>query len=155
MEGEFSEARQLINCLTVRWLSSRHHWKGSSVSVMCCVHSISLILFNLYENPAKSITALHLMVPEIWGKKASKKGKDEMTLPFVSQVWFFKSQIAMSHCSFLPWFQLLEFSVVSSLVAAHVERSHGLEMTIVLVGEGNGTPLQYCCLENPMDGRAW
>ena len=24
-----------------------------------------------------------------------------------------------------------------------------------LVGEGNGTPLQYCCLENPMDGGAW
>ena len=22
-------------------------------------------------------------------------------------------------------------------------------------GEGNGTPLQYTCLENPMDGRAW
>ena len=22
-------------------------------------------------------------------------------------------------------------------------------------GEGNGTPLQYCCLENPMDGGAW
>ena len=21
--------------------------------------------------------------------------------------------------------------------------------------EGNGTPLQYSCLENPMDGRAW
>ena len=25
----------------------------------------------------------------------------------------------------------------------------------VLIGEGNGTPLQYSCLENPMDGRAW
>ena len=25
----------------------------------------------------------------------------------------------------------------------------------VLDGEGNGTPLQYSCLENPMDGRAW
>ena len=25
----------------------------------------------------------------------------------------------------------------------------------VLIGEGNGTPLQYCCLENPMDGGAW
>ena len=24
-----------------------------------------------------------------------------------------------------------------------------------LVGEGNGNPLQYSCLENPMDGRAW
>ena len=27
-----------------------------------------------------------------------------------------------------------------------------LEMTL---GEGNGTPLQYSCLENPMDGGAW
>ena len=23
------------------------------------------------------------------------------------------------------------------------------------VGEGSGTPLQYSCLENPMDGGAW
>jgi len=23
------------------------------------------------------------------------------------------------------------------------------------VGEGNGTPLPYSCLENPMDGGAW
>ena len=22
-------------------------------------------------------------------------------------------------------------------------------------GEGNGNPLQYCCLENPKDGGAW
>ena len=25
----------------------------------------------------------------------------------------------------------------------------------MLMGEGNGTPLQYCCPENPMDGGAW
>ena len=25
----------------------------------------------------------------------------------------------------------------------------------MLGGEGNGTPLQYSCLENPMDGGAW
>ena len=24
-----------------------------------------------------------------------------------------------------------------------------------VIGEGNGTPLQYSCLENPMDGEAW
>jgi len=24
-----------------------------------------------------------------------------------------------------------------------------------LIREGNGTPLQYSCLENPMDGGAW
>ena len=29
--------------------------------------------------------------------------------------------------------------------------------TVVCIchGEGNGTPLQYSCLENPMDGGAW
>ena len=26
---------------------------------------------------------------------------------------------------------------------------------MVILGEGNGTPLQYSCLENPMDGGAW
>ena len=26
---------------------------------------------------------------------------------------------------------------------------------MVFFGEGNGTPLQHCCLENPMDGGAW
>ena len=25
----------------------------------------------------------------------------------------------------------------------------------MIYGEGNGTPLQYSCLENPMDGGAW
>ena len=28
-------------------------------------------------------------------------------------------------------------------------------MLQLLRGEGNGTPLQYSCLENPMDGGAW
>ena len=28
-------------------------------------------------------------------------------------------------------------------------------MFICYEGEGNGTPLQYSCLENPMDGGAW
>ena len=25
----------------------------------------------------------------------------------------------------------------------------------IYMGEGNGTPLKYSCLENPMDGEAW
>ena len=28
-------------------------------------------------------------------------------------------------------------------------------MLVDLVREGDGTPLQYSCLENPMDGGAW
>ena len=31
----------------------------------------------------------------------------------------------------------------------------GLGQARVLLGEGNGTPLQYSCLENPIDGGAW
>ena len=30
-----------------------------------------------------------------------------------------------------------------------------LEIMQSKLGEGNGTPLQYSCLENPMDGGAW
>ena len=30
-----------------------------------------------------------------------------------------------------------------------------LDTTQQLNGEGNSTPLQYSCLENPMDGGAW
>ena len=30
-----------------------------------------------------------------------------------------------------------------------------LENSAVATWEGNGTPLQYSCLENPMDGGAW
>ena len=30
-----------------------------------------------------------------------------------------------------------------------------LALTVIQIGEGNGTPLQYFCLENPMDGGAW
>ena len=28
-------------------------------------------------------------------------------------------------------------------------------LLLLLLGEGNGTPLQYSCLENPTDGGAW
>ena len=34
------------------------------------------------------------------------------------------------------------------------ERLH-FHFSLSCIGEGNGTPLQYSCLENPMDARAW
>ena len=33
--------------------------------------------------------------------------------------------------------------------------SSSIHIFIHINGEGNGTPLQYSCLENPMDGGAW
>ena len=36
----------------------------------------------------------------------------------------------------------MKFSIVGKLLC-------------IIIGEGNGTPFQYSCLENPMDGGAW
>ena len=45
-------------------------------------------------------------------------------------------------------------------VQAGFRKSKGTEDQIsnicsIIDGEGNGNPLQYSCLENPMDGEAW
>ena len=44
------------------------------------------------------------------------------------------------------------FSNVRTLFAICIS---SLVMSVYMFGEGNGTPLQYSCLENPMDGGAW
>ena len=50
----------------------------------------------------------------------------------------------------------------ASLVAQTVKNLPAMQETMVQSlgqedppGEGNGNPLQYSCLENPMDGGAW
>ena len=50
----------------------------------------------------------------------------------------------------MPIFSLLVFNVTLLLNQALIYVFLGLH-----IGEGNGTPLQYSCLENPMEGRAW
>ena len=49
------------------------------------------------------------------------------------------------------------------MVLCHYDRKFSLTFSSVfqimtpipLLGEGNGNPFQYSCLENPMDGGAW
>ena len=43
----------------------------------------------------------------------------------------------------------------SHMVSGFFLKTFFLLSSIVCVGEGDGTPLQYSCLENPMDGGAW
>ena len=43
---------------------------------------------------------------------------------------------------------------MSTLTLPFYFKSHYIESN-KHYGEGNGTPLQYSCLENPMDGGAW
>ena len=47
---------------------------------------------------------------------------------------------------------------VASSLAFSLYSNTNLSIKLSLItffGEGNGTPLQYSCLENPMDGGAW
>ena len=44
---------------------------------------------------------------------------------------------------------------VSQIQGWHSINRKLMNRTILFLGEGNGTPLQYSCLENPMDGGAW
>ena len=63
------------------------------------------------------------------------------------------------------WFFFVFFCIIfvlSSLVAQMVKRLAYNVGDLGLIpglgrssGEGNGNPLQYSCLENPMDGGAW
>ena len=50
-------------------------------------------------------------------------------------------------------------SLVNKQKAADTPESPGtftsISTTYLELGEGNGNPLQYSCLENPMEGGAW
>ena len=41
------------------------------------------------------------------------------------------------------------------LSPGHITASPVLPFLMTEYGDGNGTPLQYSCLENPMDGGVW
>ena len=43
---------------------------------------------------------------------------------------------------------------MGSLESDTTKRLH-FDFSLSCIGEGNGTPLQCSCLENPMDGGAW
>ena len=58
------------------------------------------------------------------------------------------------------WIVVFLFSFISthiliSSVICWLFRNVFFRLHMFVFGEGNGTPLQYSCLENPMDGGAW
>ena len=48
--------------------------------------------------------------------------------------------------------RILPIPITKSLLSKAIT---WIEAISISYGEGNGTPLQYSCLENPMDGGAW
>ena len=48
-----------------------------------------------------------------------------------------------------------KFQSQRKVIPKNAQTTAQLDSSHMLVGEGNGTPLQYSCLENPMDRGAW
>ena len=67
----------------------------------------------------------------------------------------------ISMCPQLKWWvreALAESLKLQNWVGLILEKAfqdYVLKIPIASWGEGDGSPLQYSCLENPMDGRAW
>ena len=57
----------------------------------------------------------------------------------------------------LPWSILWIYEILSIKYPAHTRHIADAPKSkvIILLSEGNGNPLQYSCLENPMDREAW
>ena len=85
---------------------------------------------------------------------------DGETVETVSDFIFLGSKItADGDCSHeIKRCLLLGRKVMTNLDSILQSRDITLPTKVCLVkaiGEGNGTPLQYSCLENPMNGEAW
>ena len=48
--------------------------------------------------------------------------------------------------------RLIVFIVADDGEAVYSQQKQDLKLTVAQIGEGNGNPLQYSCLENPMEG---
>ena len=54
-----------------------------------------------------------------------------------------------SNTLYIKNYKTLMKEIKDDTIDGEIYHVHGSE------GEGNGTPLQYCCPENPMGGGAW
>ena len=57
--------------------------------------------------------------------------------------------------SAIIWLASIQWKVKLHTEWSKSEREKQIPYINIYVGEGDGTPLQYFCLENPMDGGAW
>ena len=59
-----------------------------------------------------------------------------------------------THSSVLAW-RISWTGEPSGLLSMGSHRVGHYSSDLACIGEGNGNPLQYSCLENPRDGGAW
>ena len=66
-------------------------------------------------------------------------------------------KVMPTHFSTLTWKipQMEEPGSLESMGLQRVRHNWATSLSLSCIGERNGNPLQYCCLENPRDGAAW
>ena len=102
-------------------------------------------------------------------KKNNNKGKVREGHDWLLQTSWCRNPLFMQlspqvslQCSCKSPTRQLLFSVLYFLISIWKEQYHTLkcqslenQLSCIFPEEGNGNPLQYSCLENPMDGGAW
>ena len=87
----------------------------------------------------------HAYLDEIIGQKISSKDNIRKTRTIMLNLWYNND----------PWF----VEECTNICKGNSDKPHQMRPVLPALsngnGEGDGTPLQCSCLENPMDGGAW
>ena len=71
----------------------------------------------------------------------------------VAYIWCWKLEVFT-----IQWWQkmMCKYNIIRQVIRVAMKKTKlDIKESSRRYGEGNGTPLQYTCLENPMDGGAW
>ena len=74
---------------------------------------------------------------------------------YENNYWYGKNIVAFFSFIILYLIKIQDTLLYVIMTAVLIDNSCINRDTYALLGEGNGTPLQYSCLENPTDGGAW
>ena len=116
------------------------HWVGKAVKPSYALLSPFPPAFNLSQH--------HSLFQ--WANSLHQEAKVlEFQRQYQSFQWIFRTD--------LGWTSLISVQSkgLSRVFSNITVQKHQFFSAQLSFGEGNGTPLQYSCLENPMDGGAW
>ena len=124
-----------------------------SIKIPCSPNLLPFSILSKYSLCAVALTFA------VWGMTAKLVW---FLFPFSHVHSYCRSNFNIRFFFLLSW-ELLPFhlkGVLYGFSLAHLNCQHHWScplrpFIIMYSGEGNGTPLQYSCLENPMDGGAW
>ena len=113
----------------------------------CCFHNIPLVIASHKTSPGSKIEVIDFTAR--WKELQSHitemedRGKEE-------SVVILQSAPGSQRHSYIT-----EKSAKEGLLPSRRLSTVNFQLAKILIGEGNGNPLQYSCLENPTDGGAW